>query len=325
MTTSPSVAIDSDLPFPWHLAGSEAALAPAERPGRAIRGGPRRLRRLADTQDDRPYERFGVSPLGPLIGAEISGVDLGTPPDPELRDELNRALLEWKVLFFRGQQITGGQQIAFARAWGELEQQRLTSGVSGPEVARYVKDAENAGFENAWHADMTGRPRPAMGFVLRLLEGPEAGGDTLFTDAAAAYDNLPEPVRVELEGLQAVHDLTSTMGRFVPAEQVSRIRAKFPPVTHPVVRTHPETGRKTLFVNSVFTSHVVGMEPEQGEQLLQYLFRQLQAPEYQVRFRWTPGAVAFWDNRAVQHYAVSDYFPVRRVTERVAIVGDMPY
>ena len=160
--------------------------------------------------------------------------------------------------------------------------------------------------------------------MLRLVRGPAAGGDTIFADAAAAYDNLPVQVRIEIDDLRAVHDMTAAMGGFVPAEQLTRIQAEFPPVVHPVVRTHPETGRRTLFVNSVFTARIVGMEPERGEQLLQYLFRQLQAPEYQVRFRWTPDAVAFWDNRAVQHYAVSDYFPAERVTERVAIAGDRP-
>src|SRR5262249_35094807 len=155
----------------------------------------------------------------------------------------------------------------------------------------------------------TGRARPAMGFVLRLVDGPAAGGDTIFADAAAAYDNLPAGVQETVAGLRAVHDLTATMGPFVPAAELARIPEQHPPVVHPVVRTHPETGRPTLFVNSVFTDRIVGMAAERGEQLLQYLFRQIQAPEYQVRFRWTPGAVAFWDNRAVQHYAVSDYYP----------------
>jgi taurine dioxygenase len=244
--------------------------------------------------------------------------------DPPLRDELHRAWLEWKVLFFRDQQITADQQLAFARGWGEPEQQRLTPGAE-PGVARYVKDAGQAGWENAWHVDMTGRPEPAKAFVLRLVRGPATGGDTIFVDAAAAYDNLPAPVRAAVDGLHAVHDLTATLGQFVSAAELARIRAAFPPVVHPVVRTHPETGRRTLFVNSVFTDRITDMDADRGEQVLQYLFRQLQAPEYQVRFRWTPGAVAFWDNRAVQHYAVSDYFPAERITERVAIAGDKPY
>jgi taurine dioxygenase len=329
MTTSAPApaAVPTDLPLPWDLsARAQAHLPPAERAGRTIHGGPRALlRRLAADQPGRPYDLFTLTPLTQLIGAEVTGVDLSVAPAAQVRDELHRALLEWKVLFFRDQDITGEQQVAFASAWGPLEQQRVTPGAAGPQLARYVKDARNGGFENAWHADMTGRPRPAMGFVLRLLSGPAAGGDTLFTDAAAAYDNLPDQVRSELDGLRAVHDMTATMGRFVPEEQVARVRAQFPPVVHPVVRTHPETGRRTLFVNSVFTDRIVGMDEGHGEALLQYLFRELQAPEYQVRFRWTPGAIAFWDNRAVQHYAVSDYFPAGRVTERVAIAGDEPY
>jgi taurine dioxygenase len=321
MTTPTSI---SAMTLPWELAGAEARLGPAERPGRAIRGGPRRLRRLADAQSSLPYERFGLTPLGPLIGAEITGVDLSAPLDLGVRDELHRAWLEWKVLFFRDQRITPAQQVAFAGAWGDLQEQLLAESGT-PGLARYVKDAANAGWENAWHVDFTGRPEPAKAFVLRLVRGPAAGGDTIFTDAAAAYDNLPVQVRVEIDDLRAVHDMTATMAGFVPAEQLALIRADYPPVVHPVVRTHPETGRRTLFVNSVFTDRIADMDPELGEQLLQYLFRQLQAPEYQVRFRWTPDAVAWWDNRAVQHYAVSDYFPAERVTERVAIAGDQPY
>lgn len=322
--TAPPVTDRPAMALPWELAGAEARLGPAERPGRAIRGGPRQLRRLADNQGCRPYRRFGLTPLSPLIGAEISGVDLGAPLDPGLQDELHRAWLEWKVLFFRDQRITPAQQAAFASRWGELERQRIT-GEDVPGVARYVKDAANSGWENAWHVDMTGRLEPAKAFVLRLVRGPAAGGDTIFTDAAAAYDNLPVQVRIEIDDLAAVHDMTAAMGGLVSAEQLAQARAEYPPVVHPVVRTHPETGRRTLFVNSVFTDRIVGLDPEPGEQLLQYLFRQLQAPEYQVRFCWTPDAVAFWDNRAVQHYAVSDYFPAERVTERVAIAGDRPY
>lgn len=325
VTFEPAGAPSPAPPLPWDLAGYETGLGPAERPGRAIRGGPRQLQRFAETPSDRPYERFGVTPLTPLIGAEISGVDLATPMDAELRDELHRAWLEWKVLFFRDQQITPDQQVAFARAWGELERQPVTTGAAGTGMMRYVKDAANAGWENAWHVDMTGRPRPAKAFVLRMVRGPVVGGDTIFVDAAAAYDNLPADVKAAIADLRAVHNLTATISPFVSPGEAARIRAEFPPVIHPVVRTHPETGRLTLFVNSVFTDRVADMDQERGERLLQYLFRQLQAPEYQARFRWSPGAVAFWDNRAVQHYAINDYYPADRITERVAIAGDEPY
>lgn len=329
VATGLTPASGASLPLPWDLAGAEAERGPASRTGRAIRGGPRPLRRLADTQladprQDRPYELFQLTPLSPLIGAEVSGIDLGEPMSAALRDELHRAWLEWKVLFFRDQRISRAQHIAFGRAWGDLEPQAVTS-LGTPGVARYVKDALNGGWENAWHVDMTGRAEPAKAFVLRLVDGPAQGGDTIFADAAAAYDNLPDDVKSAVDPLRAVHDLSATLDQFLPPDEVARVRAAFPPVIHPVVRTHPETGRRTLFVNSVFTDRVVGMTPERGERLLQYLFQQLQAPEYQVRFRWRRDSVAFWDNRAVQHYAVSDYFPAGRVTERVAIAGDRPY
>jgi taurine dioxygenase len=163
-----------------------------------------------------------------------------------------------------------------------------------------------------------------MGSVLRAVEVPRAGGDTLFADMAAAYDNLPADLRARIDGLTAVHDFTLPFGRSLDADELARRQAEFPPVEHPVVRRHPRTGRKTLFVNAVFTTHIVGLRPDASEDLLRLLFRQARVPEYQVRFQWAAGSIAFWDNRATQHYAVNDYFPQRRVMERAAILGDRP-
>ncbi len=153
---------------------------------------------------------------------------------------------------------------------------------------------------------------------------PDVGGDTLFCDMYAAYEGLDDDVRASLDGLRAVHDFTHTFGRLLDADALARKQKEFPPAEHPVVRTHPETGRKALYVNAAFTSHVVDLPRDESKQLLDLLYRQATVPEYQCRFHWRPDSIAFWDNRAVQHYAVSDYWPQHRVMERVTIIGDTP-
>ena len=302
------------------------ALRQARVPEDGMYEGRRTLRRLPEGVPERPYERLEVVPQGRIIGAEIRGVDLSRPLDAALREELNRALLEWKVLFFRGQGITSEEQRAFAAHWGELETNPLLARGSSAEVARFTKggNAEPT-FENVWHTDVTFRERPALGAVLQLREVPPVGGDTMWADMAAAYDNLPEAVKARIDGARAVHDFIPGFARFYGPEKLIPLQDEFPPVEHPVVRTHPETGRRMLFVNTSFTTHIVGMDRTESDRLLSYLVRQAHVPEYQVRFHWQAGDIAFWDNRATQHYAVDDYAPHRRVAERVAISGDRPF
>ncbi|WP_413797286.1 TauD/TfdA dioxygenase family protein [Streptomyces iranensis] len=288
--------------------------------------GARVLRRLPEGWEERPYERFEIAPLGRVIGAEIRGLDLSRPLEPALREELNRALLEWKVLFFRAQHLTSEQQRGFARNWGELETNPLLAAGSSEDVVRFDKaSGATPTFENIWHTDVTFRTRPALGAVLQLREVPPVGGDTMWADMAAAYDNLPTEVRERVDGATAVHDVIPGFVRFYGPERLAPFQEMFPPVEHPVVRTHPETGRRTLFVNTSFTTRITGMGREESDRLLSFLCRQAHVPEYQVRFHWQPGDIAFWDNRATQHYAVNDYAPHRRVAERVAIEGDRPF
>ncbi|SEP53004.1 TauD/TfdA dioxygenase family protein [Amycolatopsis saalfeldensis] len=302
-----------------------ARLRSATVPEDGIVEGPRTLRRLPEGVGERPYELFRLRPLGRVIGAEIAGVDLGASLAPALRAELNRALLEWKVLFFRDQRITSAQQRAFAANWGELETNPFIESGETDEVVRFTRSAGMPGYENIWHTDVTWRPNPALGSVLRLVEVPPVGGDTMWADMGAAYDNLPADVRERVDGLTAVHDFIPGFDRFTDPDLLARWQERFPPVEHPVVRTHPETGRRTLFVNQSFTTHIVGLDRADSDRLLRYLFLQAHTPEFQVRFRWARDSVAFWDNRATQHYAVNDYHPHARVAERVAIVGDEPF
>ncbi|WCO66775.1 TauD/TfdA family dioxygenase [Iamia majanohamensis] len=290
--------------------------------------GPRVADRLPAGTAPRPYDRFDLAPLSPTIGAEVDGVDLGGPIDDELQSELRRALLEWKVLFFRDQDLTRDQQRDFALRWGEVEQhpfyKYVNPGQTADDVVTLAKGADAPGFENEWHTDITWHVRPSFGAVLRAVEVPPLGGDTLWSDTASAHDALPEELQAEIASLVAVHDWRHTFGRGMPREAVEQLSPAFPPVEHPVVRVHPETGRRSIFVNPIFTSHVVGMEPDESDDLLRRLCTEVARPEHQCRFRWSPGAVAFWDNRATQHYASSDYHPQPRVMDRISIAGDVP-
>lgn len=271
-----------------------------------------------------PYRLFGVTPCTPVIGAEISGVDLAAPLTAELHAELHRALLEWKVLFFRDQELTAPQHRDLARWWGTPEVHPFLPKADVPEVVRLSRGADSPAVENVWHSDASFETTPPMGSILRAVLVPEVGGDTLWTDMGAAYDGLPAETRERLDTLDAVHDFTRTFGSRLPADELARQQCKYPAVTHPVVRTHPETGRKLLYVNRIFTSHIVGLPEAESTELLAYLYDQARHPEYQVRLHWRPGTVAFWDNRATQHYAVNDYHPQVRIMDRVAILGDRP-
>lgn len=280
------------------------------------------------TADDQPYERITVAPISPTIGAEIGGVRLGGDLDAQVLAELRRALLERKVLVFRDQDIDRDAHRAFAQLWGELEQHpffKFTQpGQTDVDVVTLAKDAMTAGTENNWHNDITWHTTPSFGAVLRAVEVPDVGGDTLWADTGLAYDLLPQHIRDRIDPLVAEHDWIHTFGRHMPPEAVEQLRTHFPAVQHPVVRVIPETGRRVLFVNMIFTQRILGISAEESDELLRLLYRHIQRPEFQCRLRWQPNTVAFWDNRACQHYASSDYFPARRVMDRISIVGDRP-
>ncbi|MDP1631505.1 MAG: TauD/TfdA family dioxygenase [Caulobacter sp.] len=274
-------------------------------------------------------EGLTLSPMTPTIGAEVEGIDLTRPLTPAIVSALRQALLDWKVLFFRGQDISTEQHLAFARCFGDLEVHPFAPHKPDyPEVLAITHNDKNKGRENTWHSDVTWRAEPSLGSILRAIELPPVGGDTLFADMYAAYDGLSDEVKAKIDGAMAVHDFAhfrvAMRKRGLSEEQITAMNEKYPMVEHPVVRTHPETGRKAIYVNAAFTQHIVGMEKGESDALLAHLYAQAAIPEYQCRFRWTPNAIAFWDNRASQHYAASDYFPAVRRMERVTVVGDRP-
>jgi taurine dioxygenase len=272
---------------------------------------------------------FSVHPLSPVIGAVVEGADLRMP-DAQLCCALKEALLKWKVLFFYDNDITAKEQVALARQFGELETHPVVPHVPGlPEVSVIIHDRNSRGNQNMWHSDVTWRPEPSWGSILRAVEVPAVGGDTLFADMGAAYDAMPAVLKDRIQGRSAVHEMgyLRVMMRkqgMSPVEMEEAVR-RHPPSEHPIVRTHPDTGRKTLYVNAVFTKRIVGLEPAESSALLNELCARAAVPEYQCRFRWRRNAIAFWDNRATQHYAVSDYWPERRHMERVSIIGDRPF
>ncbi len=271
------------------------------------------------------WSHCSVTPQSATIGAIVSGIDLGAHLDDATIAEVRQALLSYKVLVFRDQDLTADAQLAVARRFGELEVHPFLAGPEDrPELVRLAKDATVGGYENAWHSDVSWRLEPALGAILRAVEVPPSGGDTLFADMGAAYSGLDDEVRDRIETMTAVHDFVLTFGQALPADERAVARQQYPPAEHPVVRTHPETGERILYVNGIFTSHLVGLDEAESEELLAVLFRQAEVPEYQFRLQWQPGTVVFWDNRSTQHYATSDYWPHRRVMERAAIAGDRP-
>ena len=280
-----------------------------------------------------------VEALTCTIGAEVSNVNLGIASrDAGLVAEIRALLLKHRVLFFRDQDITRAEHVAFARHFGDLEDHpAVGSDPDNPGLVRIYKspDMPNDRYENAWHTDATWREKPPFGCVLRCVECPPVGGDTMWVNMVEAYDRLPEDIKARIAGLRARHSIEATFGAAMPIEKRLALKAQFPDAEHPVVRTHPETGEKILFVNPFATHFTNFHTPENvrygqdyapgGSLLLQYLISQAQIPEYQVRFRWKPNCVAFWDNRSTQHYAVMDYPPCHRKMERAGIKGEATF
>ena len=273
------------------------------------------------------------------IGAELSGVNIAEAArNDDLFAEIRTALLEHKVLFLRDQNISRADHAAFAERFGALEDHPVAgSDPENPGLVRIYKDENSPPdyYENSWHADATWREAPQMGAVLRCIACPPVGGDTMWANMEKAYDDLPDHIKTQIAGLKARHSIEASFGARMSDEARAALKARFPDVEHPVVRTHPETGRKSLFVCG-FTTHFTNFHtadnvrygqdyaPGAG-QLLAYLISRAAIPEYQVRWRWQPNSMAIWDNRCTQHYAVMDYAPTVRKMERAGIIGDKPF
>lgn len=270
---------------------------------------------------------FDIRPLQPSLGAEIGNIDLSRPLDDHRLGALRAALLRYRVLFFRDQDISREQQIAFGAAFGELEVHPVFAHPDYPQILPLVSQnfvgKYRASPDSNWHADTTFRPEPSAASILRALISPSLGGDTVFANAVAAYESLDEAVRERIDGLTAIHDPSIFIQFLDTEEKKEALRAQYPEVEHPVVRIHPETGEKVLYVNSVFTRRIKGLDAEESDRLLALLFNQFKRPEFQMRWSWRPNSIAFWDNRATQHYAVPDYNEPRHM-ERVTIIGDRP-
>jgi taurine dioxygenase len=270
-----------------------------------------------------------ILPVTGAIGADVHGVDPSQPLDDNTVDELRKAWLEHLVLFFRNVDLTPDEQIRFARSFGEIQPPPLRTEHGGPPEMNVLDQTDPKGDgADTWHNDSTFSAEPPMGSVLRLVKVPSVGGDTCFANMYTAYEALTPTMKNHIDGLEAVHDI---MPQLIVANErghtkldFDAARRQYPPVRHPVVRTHPETGRKALFVNSNHTTHIYGVPKAESDHILALLYDHVKSPEFQCRFRWDEHSLIFLDNRSSQHYAVPDYHE-RRILHRVQLKGDRPF
>jgi taurine dioxygenase len=279
------------------------------------------------------YQSFAAERYTPNIGAVIHGLDLSKPLSDLAQTELQDALAQHEVIFFCDQQLTPAQQVAFTRSFGQVNEVKafFPRLESQPEIEIVESTAERPSASNNWHADITWRDNPPVGTSLYAQVIPASGGDTLWASMTAAYDALPADFKTYLETLSAVHTWEISgwteylLRKDASGEQLQEARAKYPPVTHPVVRVHPITGKNILYVNPTFTSHILGLPRVQSDALLAQLFALITVPEVQARWRWQPNTLAVWDNRSTQHYAVADFYPQHRKLHRITFTADQAF
>jgi taurine dioxygenase len=281
---------------------------------------------------------FELEHLGTTLGTVVHGIELRSVDSPELVRFLRDVLLERKVVFFRDQHLSEDEQVAFGRHFGGLDAFPFGPPGENPYILEIRHGRNNPGRENGWHTDVTWMERPSLGSIAQLIEGPPVGGDTLFSDSHACYLGLPSELQARIEHLWGINDYRNFLalpGRDrLPEALVEQIKKDIPfGVHHPLLRTHPETGKTALYIHGGFLRHDSlydartgeALDPDESREIVRQLLVQHARPEYQCRFRWAPGSIAFWDNRAVQHYAVSDYHPHKRVLRRVTVSGDVPF
>lgn len=273
--------------------------------------------------------KIEATPISGALGAEISGIDLSQQLDDETVNAIRQALLDHLVIFFRGQDISPGQHLAFARKFGDVVEYPLVNGLDDyPKIIPVQKlEHETVNFGGLWHSDTTYLELPPMGAILCARELPPVGGDTLFANMYMAYDTLSDGMKDLLSGLVGVNSSAKPDVVLTRKERIKTKRgADEEPLIaeHPVIRTHPETGRKALYVNFGHTVNFRGMTEQESTPILNYLFAHQTRPEFTCRFQWTPGSIAFWDNRATQHNPINDYQEQRRIMHRITLAGDRP-
>jgi len=273
---------------------------------------------------------FQVERLGVRLGAEISGVDLREPLPPAKLHAFEAALIEHKVVMLRDQHLTTEQHVALSRQFGDLEVHPMRPQGEFPEILVLDNHKDNPVLStDVWHSDTTFRKTPTKYTILRCQIMPKLGGDTLWANMEAAYDGLGSSFKTMVDGMRAVHDFQNFRVLFKNTDEdrakLRKMEDLFPNPSHPVARTHPVTGRKSIYVNPQFTLRIEGLKPAESRAILDVLFAQALVPEYQFRLRWAPGTIVFWDNRSTQHYAANDYYPERRRMERTAVIGDAPF
>ena len=274
--------------------------------------------------------RLNIKPLSGCIGAEIHGIDLTKPITHELYIQLRECLVEYEVIFFRDQAITSAQQYALASMFGPLQSHPAYQTVEGfPEISILESTADKPTKIECWHSDMTFRQHPPLATVLRAQVVPDKGGDTLWASMTAAYRGLSKSMQDFLSTLTAVHDFSygfkESLAEPGGQQRLAQALVDNPPVRHPVIRTHPESGKSVIFVNELFTRHIEGLSRSESDALLAFIFEHIRTPEYSCRFAWQPDSIAIWDNRSTQHKPINDYFPAHRRLERITIDGDLPY
>lgn len=278
---------------------------------------------------------FTIQPVAGALGAEVSGIDVSQKLSDPQRTRLNQAFVEHQVLFFRDQTLTPVQHLEFTRVFGEPDTYPFMVGLpETPEVIDIVKtESDTVNFGGSWHSDTAYLPEPSLGTVLHAIEVPAWGGDTLFANAAAAYDALSEGMKDMLDGLIGVYDSDHGYGgsRRKALSNLELMNDRYDEHSeswtseHPIIRTHPVSGRKAIYVSKGHTSHFSKTSYEESRPLINYLAEHVAKPEFTCRFRWTKGAIAVWDNRSTQHYALNDYAGKRRHMRRVTIKGDRPF
>tara|TARA_B100001245_G_scaffold196846_1_gene155848 strand:+ start:2650 stop:3474 length:825 start_codon:yes stop_codon:yes gene_type:complete len=273
---------------------------------------------------------FDVHPIAEALGTELHGVNLCEDLSSETYSEIRRLLVKHQVIFFRDQDISRAQHKALAESFGPVQTHPAYDTVPGyPEITILESTAEEPSKIEVWHSDMTFLKHPPLGSVLRSKICPPEGGDTLWSSMTAAYNGLSQSMQGFLSNLEAEHDFSfgfkESLAEPGGRERLAQAVADNPPVSHPVIRIHPESGKKVIFVNALFTTKIIGLSEKESSEILSFLYEHVITPEFTCRFHWRPNSIAIWDNRSTQHKPINDYFPAHRLLERVAIDGDKPY